>query len=105
MAEPLRAHAAAPQLAGGRILIVEARYYDAIGAMLFEGARAAIEKAGASCEVVGVPGALEIPAGSPSRSMRRARRGALTTAPWRSAASSAARPSISRSSPANPRAR
>ncbi len=47
---------------GARILIVEARYYDAIGAMLFEGARAAIETAGASCDVVGVPGALEIPA-------------------------------------------
>ena len=37
MAEPLRAHAAAPRLAGGRILIVEARYYDAVGDMLFEG--------------------------------------------------------------------
>ncbi len=63
MAEPLRAHAAAPRLEGGRILIVEARYYDAIGDMLFEGARAAIEMAGASFDVVGVTGALEIPAG------------------------------------------
>jgi 6,7-dimethyl-8-ribityllumazine synthase len=63
MAEPLRAHAAPPRLPGARILIVEARYYDAIGAMLFEGARAAIKTAGASCDVVGVPGALEIPAG------------------------------------------
>ncbi len=63
MAEPLRAHAAAPRLAGGRVLIVEARYYDAIGAMLFAGARAALETAGAAYDVVGVPGALEIPAG------------------------------------------
>ncbi len=63
MAEPQRARAAAPRLAGGRILIVEARYYDAVGAMLFAGARAAIESAGATYEVIGVPGALEIPAG------------------------------------------
>ncbi|HYA74198.1 MAG TPA: 6,7-dimethyl-8-ribityllumazine synthase [Roseiarcus sp.] len=61
MAEPLRAHVAPPRLPGARILIVEARYYDAIGAMLLDGARAAIETAGASCDVVGVPGALEIP--------------------------------------------
>jgi 6,7-dimethyl-8-ribityllumazine synthase len=63
MAEPLRAHGAAPRLEGARILILEARYYDAIGAMLLEGARAAIEAAGATYDVVGVPGALEIPAG------------------------------------------
>jgi 6,7-dimethyl-8-ribityllumazine synthase len=63
MAEPLRARVAAPRLAGGRILIVEARYYDAVGELLFAGARAAIEKAGASYEAIGVPGALEIPAG------------------------------------------
>ncbi len=63
MAEPLRVHAAPPRLPGARILVVEARYYDAIGAMLFEGARVAIETACASCDVVGVPGALEIPAG------------------------------------------
>jgi 6,7-dimethyl-8-ribityllumazine synthase len=62
MAEPLRAHAAAPLLAGGRILVVEARYYEAIGAMLLEGARAAIATAGATMETIGVPGALEIPA-------------------------------------------
>ena len=62
MAEPLRAHAAAPLLAGGRILVVEARYYEAVGAMLFEGARVAIAAAGAAMETIGVPGALEIPA-------------------------------------------
>ena len=62
MAEPQRAHAAAPRLEGARFLIVEARYYDAIGAMLLDGARAAFEAAGASYDLVGVPGALEIPA-------------------------------------------
>ena len=62
MAEPQRAHAAAPRLEGARFLIVEARYYDAIGAMLLDGARAAFEAAGASFDLVGVPGALEIPA-------------------------------------------
>ena len=59
MAEPQRARAAAPRLAGGRILIVEARYYDAIGAMLLAGARAAIESAGATGDVIDVPGALQ----------------------------------------------
>ena len=62
MAEPSRAPAPPIQLPGGKILIVEARYYDAIGAMLFDGARAAIEGAGATLEILRVPGALEIPA-------------------------------------------
>src|ERR1700728_3121012 len=62
MAEPLRAQAAATLLAGGRILVVEARYYEAIGAMLLEGAEAAIAASGATMETIGVPGALEIPA-------------------------------------------
>ena len=62
MAEHSRAPAPPPLLAGGKILIVEARYYDAIGTMLFDGARAAIEAAGATLDVVRVPGALEIPA-------------------------------------------
>ena len=105
MAEPLRAHAAAPLLAGGRILVVEARYYEAVGAMLFEGARAAIATAGAAMETIGVPGALEFRLRSPSRSTRRPLRGVRMTGPWRWAASSGARRSISRSSPENPRAR
>jgi 6,7-dimethyl-8-ribityllumazine synthase len=46
---------------GARFLIVEARFYDVIGAMLLEGAAAALAKAGASHHLVGVPGALEIP--------------------------------------------
>jgi len=45
-----------------RILIVEARFYEGLADALLEGARSAIAKAGADCEVVTVPGALEIPA-------------------------------------------
>ena len=46
---------------GGRLLIVEARFYDSIGAMLLDGAKRAIAQAGASAEIINVPGALEIP--------------------------------------------
>src|SRR5271155_348115 len=63
MAEPRRAPASAPRLEGGRFLIVEARYYDAIGANLLAGATRAIETAGATYDLVSVAGALEIPAG------------------------------------------
>ena len=62
MAEPRRDVSKPPvRLAGGRILIVEARFYDAIGAQLLDGAASAIAAAGASFEIVNVPGALEIP--------------------------------------------
>jgi len=44
------------------ILIVSAPYYTDISAMLVAGARAAIEAAGYGCEIITVPGALEIPA-------------------------------------------
>ncbi|KHJ56448.1 6,7-dimethyl-8-ribityllumazine synthase [Aureimonas sp. OT7] len=43
------------------LLIVEARFYDHLADHLIEGARAEIERAGATCDVVTVPGALEIP--------------------------------------------
>ncbi len=43
------------------ILVVEARYYDAVGAALMAGAVAELEASGATWEVVSVPGALEIP--------------------------------------------
>ncbi len=43
------------------ILIVEARFYDALNDMLLDGARAALDTAGHSHETVTVPGALEIP--------------------------------------------
>ena len=51
-----------PSVAGARILVVEARYYDGLADELLKGARAAIEAAGATAHVVTVPGALEIPA-------------------------------------------
>lgn len=44
------------------ILIVEARFYDDLSDALLTGAKAVIEAAGATCDVVTVPGALEIPA-------------------------------------------
>jgi 6,7-dimethyl-8-ribityllumazine synthase len=46
---------------GARILIVEARYYDAIADALLAGATAALDAAKAEVERVSVPGALEIP--------------------------------------------
>ncbi len=44
------------------LLIVEARFYDDLADALLEGAKAALEEAGATFDVVTVPGALEIPA-------------------------------------------
>lgn|SRR5690606_16429714 len=45
-----------------RLLIVEARFYDDLSDALLEGAKAALDAAGAQYDVVTVPGALEIPA-------------------------------------------
>jgi 6,7-dimethyl-8-ribityllumazine synthase len=60
--------AAEPHPRGGRppgpgphLLIVEARFYDEISALLLAGARAALDAAGASHDRVVVPGALEVP--------------------------------------------
>jgi 6,7-dimethyl-8-ribityllumazine synthase len=62
MALPRRSDApAATGVDGARFLIVEARFYDEIGAMLFEGATRAFDAAGAIFDRVSVPGALEIP--------------------------------------------
>ncbi len=62
MAEPSRSPASAHEgVDGARFLIVEARFYDHIGALLLEGATRAFAKAGARFDVVSVPGALEIP--------------------------------------------
>ena len=61
MAEPQRPEAeAAQQLGGARFLIVEARFYDAIGADLLAGAQRALTQAGATFDVISVPGALEL---------------------------------------------
>jgi len=46
---------------GARILVVEARYYDDIADMLLRGAKRVLKDAGATFDVVTVPGALEIP--------------------------------------------
>ena len=46
-----------------RVLIVAAPYYRDIADALLEGARAALEKAGAEHETIEVPGALEVPVG------------------------------------------
>ncbi len=44
------------------ILIVEARFYDDLADALLDGAKAALDEAGATHDLVTVPGALEIPA-------------------------------------------
>lgn len=43
-------------------LIVEARFYDDMADALLEGAKAALDEAGVTYDIVTVPGALEIPA-------------------------------------------
>jgi 6,7-dimethyl-8-ribityllumazine synthase len=48
-------------LAGARILVVEARFYDDIANALLAGAARALEAAGARFESVSVPGSLEVP--------------------------------------------
>ncbi|RST87358.1 6,7-dimethyl-8-ribityllumazine synthase [Aquibium carbonis] len=44
------------------LLIIEARFYDDLADALLDGARIALDEAGATYDVVTVPGALEIPA-------------------------------------------
>lgn len=48
--------------AQAHLLVIDARFYEDISDQLFEGARIAIEAAGATFERVSVPGVLEIPA-------------------------------------------
>ena len=62
MAEPSRAPETIESVDGAHFLIIEARFYDAIGALQLEGARQALVAAGARWTVVRAPGALEIPA-------------------------------------------
>lgn len=61
MAEAARRALPKIDAAGAHFVIVEGRYYDDLNDMLVAGARAAIEAAGGTVEVVTVPGALEIP--------------------------------------------
>jgi 6,7-dimethyl-8-ribityllumazine synthase len=64
MAEPSRAPERQELVDGAHFLIVEARFYDAIGELLLEGATQALEQVGAAWTVFRAPGALEIPAAS-----------------------------------------
>jgi len=48
-------------VAGARLLVVEARYYEGIADALLAGAKRALDAAQAGYDVVTVPGALEIP--------------------------------------------
>lgn len=61
MAEAARRALPPVDAQGAHFVIVEGRYYDDLNAMLIAGARAAFESAGATVEIVTVPGALEIP--------------------------------------------
>ena len=61
MAEPRRSASSPVVVDGARFLIVEARFYDDIGGLLYAGARHPLEAAGARVDVISVPGALEIP--------------------------------------------
>ena len=63
MAEPRRA-LGEPNVAvaGARILVVEARFYDDIADTLLAGATRVLEAAQASFDRISVPGSLEIPA-------------------------------------------
>lgn len=61
MAEAARRALSKVDATGAHFVIVEGRFYDDLNDMLVAGARAALEAAGASVEVVTVPGALEIP--------------------------------------------
>ena len=62
MAEHSRAALPVYSAPGSRFVVVEARYYDAIGGMLLDGATRTLAAAGATWDVIQVPGALEIPA-------------------------------------------
>ena len=61
MAEAARRALPTVDAAGAHFVIVEGRFYDDLNDKLVAGARAAFEAAGATVEVVTVPGALEIP--------------------------------------------
>lgn len=61
MAEAKRQQAPVTGARGAHIVVIEGRYYDALNDMLLAGAKAAAAAAGASVEVITVPGALEIP--------------------------------------------
>ncbi|HET9902983.1 MAG TPA: 6,7-dimethyl-8-ribityllumazine synthase [Xanthobacteraceae bacterium] len=61
MAEARRGASITGDVGGARVLVVEARYYDAVGEALWTGAKRALERAGVMIDRIAVPGALEIP--------------------------------------------
>jgi 6,7-dimethyl-8-ribityllumazine synthase len=61
MAEPRRAQGEPIAVAGARILVVEARFYDDIADALLAGATRVLEEAKVSFDRISVPGSLEIP--------------------------------------------
>jgi 6,7-dimethyl-8-ribityllumazine synthase len=61
MAEPRRAQGEPIAVAGARILVVEARFYDDIADALLAGATRVLEGAQVSFDRISVPGSLEIP--------------------------------------------
>jgi len=61
MAEPRRAQGEPADVAGARILVVEARFYDDIADALLAGATRVLEEAKVSFDRISVPGSLEIP--------------------------------------------
>ena len=61
MAEPSRKRSAPPEsIAPAHVLVLEARFYDAITDNLLSGVRTALRAAGATFDVVTLPGALEV---------------------------------------------
>lgn len=62
MAEARRSLAPIEGVAGSRLLVVEARFYDEIGDLLLKGAYRAAAEADCSIDLLTMPGALEIPA-------------------------------------------
>ena len=50
-----------PKLPGARVLIVEARFYDAVIDELANGARVVLDAVEVAYDIVAVPGALEVP--------------------------------------------
>ncbi len=62
MAEPSRPRPVTIEsVAPAHLLVAEARFYDAIGKALLDGAVAALEAAGATHDLISLPGALELP--------------------------------------------
>ncbi len=60
MAAPKRKPSKPKKIEGARILVVEARFYNDIADALLAGAGKALDSAGASWDIVTVPGSLEI---------------------------------------------